>query len=617
MEQEFGRVEAVNPDHLLQPEEQSQSAEEEGEEHTSLLTVDTTTTAEHDLAPLSLEIDPALHVTAEEEDMSSQLNPDALEFVPLSPHSSAPVSPSLKMDLDMDEQFKSMQPPPLIAAIMDNDRILAQSPRKNNTAQLDNVPMPDENEFDIEISNRPHELSVDFIQSNGKQIDLNGSAVSNGESEASLQVDVDDEEAGALNSKEERDLDEEKEELRDEVIKEIIDNIPEELNGHSADEIIAAVPGEQDPMNMSFHQDVQMAQSANPFDLNAVQLLPNDDIEEEDERSAKGDFNERPEVEQRMEQLSLEEQAAAPVVAENPLPEADFGQAPAPEADKPMELTESESNFYMQQPEEEPERKEFDEKEEEALQPAVELKVETPPPTPAAVNDVLVQDLMQAASPEPQKLVEAVEKLAEVETVVPVAEQKPEKSLETEVAIVATLGVVAGAAVAMTAAKAGAKKPAAGAAKSKTPNTLGVKTSATTTRATPTKMASPSVASRLTPTAASRTAASKASPATIRSPLAEKKTLPATTPTSAAKRTTPSRPLTAASLSGASPKPSTTTRLSTSARTPTSLASPKPPTTSRLSATKTTTSATTTAAAAKKPTTGTSAGLASRWVLLG
>lgn len=379
MEQEFERVEAGSPDHLLQPAEEK-SAEEEGGENTSLLlTVDTT--AEHEQAPLSLEIVPAVHVEAEE-DMSSQLNPDALEFVPLSPQSSAPVSPSLKMDLDMDEQFKSMQPPPLIAAIMDNDRILAQSPRKNNTAQLDNVPMPDENEFDIEISNRPHELSVDFIQSNGgaKKIDLNGSAVSNGESEASHhaeEADVDDEDAGALNSKEERDLDEEKEELRDEVIKEIIDNIsnPEELNGHGADDLVAAVPGEQDPMNMSFHQDVQMAPSANPFDLNAVQLLPNDDIEEEDERSAKGDYNERPEVEQRMEQLSLEQQAV-PEVVENPLPEADFAQA-APETEKPMELTESESNFYMQQPEEEPERKEFDEKEEEALHAAADVKVRT------------------------------------------------------------------------------------------------------------------------------------------------------------------------------------------------------------------------------------------------
>lgn len=344
---------------------------EESQTTTSLLSVDTTEAEQPKQQP------------EEEEDMSSQLNPDALEFVPLSPQSSAPVSPALKMD-PAQEQF-IMGQAPQIASIMEGDRILAQSPRKNNTAQLDNVPIPDEQDFDDEISNRPHEWSSELL---GKKIDLNGS-LNGGAGEDNLlmvvgeeqpqhqlspSVDVDeDEDAGTLNSKEERDLDEEKEEIRDEMIKEILDNIPADQessqNGH-----LAVCPGEQDPMNMSFHQDVQVAPSGgNPFDLNAVQLLPNDDIEEEDEQS-KGDCAGQQQVEQHMEQLNLQ----------SALPEADL-LGGAVEEEKPMELTESESNFMMQQPEEEPERKEFDEKDEEELNKE-EVVIPTPEPVAAPVE---------------------------------------------------------------------------------------------------------------------------------------------------------------------------------------------------------------------------------------
>lgn len=349
---------------------------------TSLLSIDTAEAEEEEVvaAPVLKQ-----QHDDEEEDMSSQLNPDAIEFVPLSPQSSAPVSPALKMD---QEQF-IMGQAPQIASIMENDRLLAQSPRKNsggNTAQLDNVAIPDEKEFDKEISDRPHEWSGDLL---GKKIDLNGSfnggadhqaaaeqeVARDESSEVMLMEDGDDEDAGTLNSKEERDLDEEKE-CDQSRIKEILDNIPadqeEDMNGHEAAQNgFSAVPGEQDPMNMSFHQDVQVAPTGgNPFDLNAVQLLPNDDIEEEDEQSKGGDTPsaaEQVQVVQKMEQMNLE----------SALPEADLlgGAVDDQTPVKPMELTESESNFYMQQPEEEAERKEFDEKDEEDLEPK---KDETP-----------------------------------------------------------------------------------------------------------------------------------------------------------------------------------------------------------------------------------------------
>lgn len=201
-----------------------------------LLTVDTVAAEEQQPAPNQEDLS--------EEDMSSQLNPDALEFVPLSPQSSAPVSPAPHHDkMDQEQQQFIMGQAPQIAAIIEGDRILAQSPRKNNgdNNTIENVVLPDEREFDEEISHRPHEWSGDLL---GKKIDLNGS-MNGGEEmdeqqsedahvelEASIQMDEnneaneEEEDAGTMNSKEERDLDEEKEEMRDELIREIIDNIP-------------------------------------------------------------------------------------------------------------------------------------------------------------------------------------------------------------------------------------------------------------------------------------------------------------------------------------------------------------------------------------------------------
>lgn len=88
----------------------------------------------------------------DDDDMASQLNPDAKEFVPTSPIRSAPLSPFGNNNgvgngglLHVDH-------------LLVNDRILAQSPRKNGTTQMDIIDIPSESEFDNEISKRPADI---------------------------------------------------------------------------------------------------------------------------------------------------------------------------------------------------------------------------------------------------------------------------------------------------------------------------------------------------------------------------------------------------------------------------------------------------------------------------
>lgn len=615
----------LNPsteDQLLLPESDQQQQQQELLIETAPVPVDEieppTETPESALSPLSVdtaeadnivipeaeparepEVQSASHLEEVDEDMSSQLNPDAVEFVPLSPQNSAPVSPVAAKHMDQDPFI--MGQTPQIAAIIEGDRILAQSPRKNsgNGNQMDNVVIPDEREFDAEIESRPHEWSGDLL---GKKIDLNGSVngVEGLESPGDSQPVVvdDDEDAGTLNSKEERDLDEEKEELRDEMIKEIIDNITAGQNGHAVEEeeqtqnglLAGPVPGEQDPMNMSFHQDVQVtATGGNPFDLNAVQLLPTgDDIEEEEDEQSKGDAN----VEERFEQMKLEPVEAVAEVA---------AAVETVQDNKPMELTESENSFVMQQPEaDEPERKEFDEKDEEAL--------EEQKPIEDSVPEIVHCEMEIPVAP-----TEAPAEVAEVPVV-----SEPEKPVEdvplvAVAAAAATTAVAAAAAVAaVSASKAKPSTPTAKktptpakrdvtTAKPKTPTTLGVKASPVASRATPSRISS---TTKTATTGAAAKPTVRASPLAARSPLVEKKT--ANTATKAA---TPTRP------SSSAPKPTartpttpTATRTARTSLAP-AAASPKTTTTaaSRVAAARTATSTLGTAGVkrATPPTTGT------------
>lgn len=168
-----------------------------------------------------------------EDDMAYNLNPDAKEFVPGSPT-------SLKMNDDDDLDFGGGKQHHQLDSIIQEDRIIAQSPRKNNGngSALDTIPLPEASEFDQEVSKCPHDVSMDLIEDQ-----LNGGDDTPSQEEM-------------MNSKEQRDLDEEKEDcvkelIKDDQIKDIINNI-----GEGAVETLSvkAVPDEEDPMNMSFHQ---------------------------------------------------------------------------------------------------------------------------------------------------------------------------------------------------------------------------------------------------------------------------------------------------------------------------------------------------------------------------
>lgn len=217
--------------------------------------------------------------------MASQLNPDAKEFVPLSPQRTSPAS----------SPFNRLHP----NLIIDDDLLLAQSPRKGSNTTMDNIEIPSEDDFDLEIQNRPKEFE-EFVllaeshdtspTSSGVVLELrNGDRPGSSSSNCSYQE---------MNLKEAMHGDEKQEYAPEDgsvVTPEVGAAISEDLS--STEPLSDAVSGEHnladesmakflresaDPMSMSFYNDGS-AQSSNPFtvDLNSVQMLPVDDDEEE------------------------------------------------------------------------------------------------------------------------------------------------------------------------------------------------------------------------------------------------------------------------------------------------------------------------------------------------
>lgn len=202
------------------------------------------------------------------EDMeNSQLNPDAKEFVPVSPQRtsiSSPFGNGIHNRLDLLE-----------------DDVVSQSPRKGSAIMDDkDIVLPAENDF-TEISQRPSELaatelSFDNIE-NGNNTDVkDAQRPESSSSQCSYQE---------MNLKEAMHGDE-KQELDAEVIEP--DNL---FASGNADSIVPTTNGgqqfltESDPMNMSFYNDENNPFSSNSqeVDMNAVQPLPDhldDDVPE-------------------------------------------------------------------------------------------------------------------------------------------------------------------------------------------------------------------------------------------------------------------------------------------------------------------------------------------------
>lgn len=106
------------------------------------------------------------------DEMDSQLNPEAKEFIPVSPVSGRAID--LAMDLQSTPPFENgTAKSPFVNQLLSNfdDAVVAQSPRKgDNTLIMEDVQIPDnENEFDLEANARPHE--VNLLDENFQRID--------------------------------------------------------------------------------------------------------------------------------------------------------------------------------------------------------------------------------------------------------------------------------------------------------------------------------------------------------------------------------------------------------------------------------------------------------------
>lgn len=104
-------------------------------------------------------IEKDLHLTIETEDFDemSQLNPDAKEFVPVSP-TRANGSMSSPLGSPVNSLHKKL---------INEDAVVAQSPRKGDS-MMEDIQVPSENDFDTEIDSRPHEIN-DFAENGALQ----------------------------------------------------------------------------------------------------------------------------------------------------------------------------------------------------------------------------------------------------------------------------------------------------------------------------------------------------------------------------------------------------------------------------------------------------------------
>ncbi|XP_018798818.1 PREDICTED: 205 kDa microtubule-associated protein [Bactrocera latifrons] len=99
-----------------------------------------------------------------ESEMHSQLNPNAIEFVPS--FGSNPTSPTIDnkefvVEEDVSNRVEEIptQPNSLPRHLLGDDDFVAQSPRKGSAeSNLDAIALPEENDFEHEAAKRPHEL---------------------------------------------------------------------------------------------------------------------------------------------------------------------------------------------------------------------------------------------------------------------------------------------------------------------------------------------------------------------------------------------------------------------------------------------------------------------------
>lgn len=101
------------------------------------------------------------------DEMDFQLNPEAKEFIPESPVSGR----AMDLDLESTPPFENGTKSPYVHQLLSNfdDAVMAQSPRKGDNLLMEDVQIPDENDFDLEADKRPHE--VNLLDENFQRID--------------------------------------------------------------------------------------------------------------------------------------------------------------------------------------------------------------------------------------------------------------------------------------------------------------------------------------------------------------------------------------------------------------------------------------------------------------
>lgn len=184
-------------------------------------------------------------------DMASKLNPEAKEFVPTgSPTLSNPASP-----------VASMPEMPQNSFLLLGDDVVAQSPKKG-IATMDNIDVPAEDDFQLEMDKCPHELEQFPEHTNG---------TTNGDETNRSHSPISEPSYQELNLKEAMQCDEKLDNEYNDVLQndDTIDHHPTELN---------LLAKEQNPMNMSFYEGRDEALLvSNSDELNKVQPLPSDD----------------------------------------------------------------------------------------------------------------------------------------------------------------------------------------------------------------------------------------------------------------------------------------------------------------------------------------------------
>lgn len=213
------------------------------------------------------------HCEEEEDDTMSQLNPNAAEFVPVSP--------------------VKTEPSPACAAVIFNDQVISQSPNKGAITQdLLDINVPNEIEFENEVKLRPSELFNEENQiettaiieeqpkSNGVVSETDNNIVLNGKNideipefqpiVSGTPIKVDEFHFGpnATPFTPSKLLDQSEQQSTAAVFGD------SELNDND-ETIEISINKVEDPMSMSFYQD-EPVKSDSMVDLNQVQILPDD-----------------------------------------------------------------------------------------------------------------------------------------------------------------------------------------------------------------------------------------------------------------------------------------------------------------------------------------------------